>query len=135
MMAPVKEKLKALIVEDEVDICILLTGILRKKNLQTTFVNNIKAAKETLLLQHPAILFIDNNLPDGHGIDILDEIKHDNPALKIIMITADDTQDNKDKALKAGVDFFIGKPFTRDAINKMVDNLLSSNPATVTAYS
>lgn len=134
-MAPVKEKLKALIVEDEVDICFLLTGILRKKNLLTTFVNTIKDAKQTLITQHPAILLIDNNLPDGHGIDILDEIKHDNPDIKIIMITADDTQDNKDKALKAGVDFFIGKPFTRDAINKMLDNLLSSSPLAISAYS
>ncbi len=129
-MAPVTEKLKALIVEDEVDICFLLSGILRKKNLNTTFVNTIKEAKKSLSAQTPAILLLDNNLPDGHGLDMLDQIKHDNPSIKIIMITADDTQANKDKALRAGVNFFIGKPFNRDTINKTLDSLLAlpNNP-------
>ena len=120
-----KIKLEVLIVEDEVDICFLLTGILRKKNLKTSFVNTLKDARTSLNTQHPAILFLDNNLPDGLGIDMLDQIKIDNPAIKIIMLTADDSQDNKDKAIKAGVDFFIGKPFTRDTINKTLDTLLS----------
>ncbi len=124
-MAPVIEKMTALIVEDEVDICFLLTGILRKKNLNTSFVNTLREAKKSLISEHPSILVIDNNLPDGHGIDMLYQIKHDNPAIKIIMITADDTQDNKDKAFKAGVDFFIGKPFSRDTINKTLDSLLA----------
>jgi len=124
-MAPVTEKLTALIVEDEVDICFMLSGILRKKNLTTSFVNTLKEAKKSLSAQHPSILLLDNNLPDGHGIDMLDQIKHDNPTIKIIMITADDTQDNKDKAFKAGVDFFIGKPFSSDTINKTLDSLLA----------
>ena len=124
-MALVTEKLKALIVEDEVDICFMLSGILRKKNLNTSVVNTLKEAKKSLSAQHPSILLLDNNLPDGHGIDMLEEIKHDNPSIKIILITADDTQDNKDKAFKAGVDFFIGKPFSRDTINKTLDSLLA----------
>jgi DNA-binding response OmpR family regulator len=124
-MAPVTEKLKALIVEDEVDICFLLSGILRKKNLNTSFVNTLKEATKSLSAQHPSILVLDNNLPDGHGIDMIDKIKHDNPTIKIIMITADDTEDNKNNAFRAGVDFFIGKPFTRDTINRTLDSLLA----------
>ncbi len=39
------------------------------------------------------------------------------------MITADDTFANKNNALKAGADFFIGKPFTRDIISKTIDTV------------
>ncbi len=116
--------IEALIVEDEIDICFLLTGILRKKNLQTAYVNNIHDAKSMLSTEHPSILFLDNNLPDGHGVDCIQGIKMSHPSMRIIMITADDTLSNKNKALKAGADSFIGKPFTMDEINKTVDKML-----------
>lgn len=118
---------EALIVEDEIDICFLLTGILRNKNLQTTFVNTLKDARHTLSSLRPAILFLDNNLPDGLGIDFIYQIKKENPSTKIVIITADDTIADKTRALKAGADIFIGKPFTRDTINKTIDKLMTEN--------
>lgn len=114
-------EIEALIVEDEIDICFLLTGILRKKNLETAFVNTLQDAQNTLKSKNPGILIIDNNLPDGLGIDFIYQIKHTNPSIKIIMITANDTVSDKEKAFKAGADFFLGKPFTRDALNKTLD--------------
>ncbi len=117
----------ALIVEDEIDICFLLTGILRKKNLQTSFVNTLHDAKNLLKTQHPSILFLDNNLPDGLGIDFIKQIKSSHPLIKIIMITADDTVANKNIAINAGADFFIGKPFTRDVINKTLDSVMTKH--------
>jgi len=119
------QEILALIVEDEIDICFLLTGILRKKNLHTTFVNSIFEARKLLKTMHPSILFLDNNLPDGHGVDFIQVIKNTHPMMRIIMITADDTIANKNKALQAGADFFIGKPFTREAINKTIDTVIN----------
>ena len=118
-------EIEVLIVEDEIDICFLLTGILRKKNLQTAYVNNIHDAQSMLTKQHPSILFLDNNLPDGSGVDFIYLLKNNHPLMRIIMITADDTLANKNKALRAGADFFIGKPFTLDEINKTVDLMLN----------
>ena len=122
-----EQDIEALIVEDEIDICFLLTGILRKKNLQSSCVNNIHEARDLLATQHPSILFLDNNLPDGYGVDFIQDIKSDHPLTTIVMITADDTLANKNKALKAGADFFIGKPFTRDIINKTIDTVMTDN--------
>jgi two-component system, OmpR family, response regulator len=120
-----EQDIEALIVDDEIDICFLLTGILRKKNLQSSCVNNIHEARNLLAIKHPSILFLDNNLPDGYGVDFIQHIKSTHPLTRIVMITADDTQANKNKALKAGADFFIGKPFTRDIINRTIDSVLS----------
>ena len=119
------QDIEVLIVEDEIDICFLLKGILRKKNLQTTFVNSIHEAQNLLAIQHPSILFLDNNLPDGYGVDFIYQIKNSHPLIWIIMITADDAIANKNKALKAGADFFIGKPFTIDTINKAIDTVMA----------
>lgn len=118
------KQIEVLIIEDEEDICYLLSGILRKKNLNTSYVTSLFAAEEILRKQYPDILFIDNHLPDGYGVDFLSLIKRDHPNTKIIMITAHDTGDDKQKALKQGADYFIGKPFTRDTIIKAVDALL-----------
>ena len=118
------ENIDALIIEDEIDICFLLTGILRRRNLQTTFVNTISDAQNLLKNTHPLILFLDNNLPDGRGVDFIQQIKENHPLTRIIVITADDSLANKNKALTAGADFFIGKPFTRDTINQTLHNLI-----------
>jgi two-component system, OmpR family, response regulator len=120
------QDIEALIVDDEIDICFLLTGILRKKNLQSSCVNNIHEARNLLAIKHPSILFLDNNLPDGYGVDFIQDIKSNHPLTWIIMITADDTLANKNKALKAGADFFIGKPFTRETINKTIDTVMTN---------
>ncbi len=111
-------QIEALIVEDELDICFLLTGILRKYNLHTAFVNTIHDAEHKLTVSNPGILFLDNNLPDGFGVDFIHYIKANNPLTKIIMISANDAPSDKNKALNAGADFFIGKPFTRNIINE-----------------
>lgn len=121
------EDIEALIVEDEIDICFLLTGILRKRNLQSSCVNNIHQARALLATTHPSILFLDNNLPDGYGVDFIQHIKSSHPFTRVVMITADDTLANKNKALDAGADFFIGKPFTRDIINKTIDTVMIHN--------
>ena len=119
-------KTEALIVEDEIDICFLLTGILRKKDLKTAFVNTIEDAKNTLITQNPQILILDNNLPDGFGIDFIKFVKQHSPLTKIVMITANDTTTDRDKAMKAGANFFIGKPFTRETINNTLDILIAA---------
>jgi two-component system OmpR family response regulator len=120
---------KVLIVDDEIDICYLLSGILRQKKLRTSYVNNLADAQSVLKEEIPSIVFLDNNLPDGKGIDFISKIKQLYPATKVVMITAFDTYSDRSKAYEQGVDFFIGKPFTRDVIDKTLERLMYSNLA------
>ena len=113
--------LKALIIDDETDICYLLSKLLKKKNLETAFVNCLSDANSVLKKENPEIIFLDNHLPDGLGINYIPYIKENYPTSKIIMITAHDSVDDRAKAFKNGADFFIGKPFTNDIINKAVE--------------
>lgn len=118
------EPLKALIVDDEVDICFLLSGILRQKNMKPSFVNNIAAAKQSLKHEAPAIVFLDNHLPDGLGLDFIHFVKDCYPGVKVVMITAHDGLTERKKAQTEGADLFISKPFTRDVIDYAVKKLL-----------
>jgi DNA-binding response OmpR family regulator len=120
-----EDNLKALIVDDEADVCYLLGAILKHKNLQASYVNSISEAKRALMEDNLSIIFLDNHLPDGFGVNFIEEIRSQCPTVKIVMITAHDTTTDRDKAYKHGVDHFIGKPFTRAVIFETLESLLN----------
>ncbi|HMI77217.1 MAG TPA: response regulator [Ferruginibacter sp.] len=113
--------MKALIIDDEIDICYLLSGILKNKDIQPFCVNTLAEAKNALKSQDPEIIFIDNHLPDGMGVDFIQQIKIRKPNAKVVLITAYDTAIDRKRAEAEGVDFFIAKPFTRETIYQTVD--------------
>jgi DNA-binding NtrC family response regulator len=119
-----RPRLKALIIDDETDICYLLKGILRSRDIEANYASTLAEGEALLRQNDPDIIFLDNHLPDGFGVDRIHQIKELNPFCKVVMITAHDTSSDRDKAYKEGVDFFIGKPFTREMIIKTVEKIL-----------
>ncbi len=115
--------LKVLIIDDEADICYLLSTLLKKINLDAVFVHTIAEARSQLQQDSPGVIFLDNHLPDGMGVDFISYIKNILPQTKIAMITAHDTAMDREKALKEGADFFIGKPFSRSTICGIFETL------------
>jgi DNA-binding response OmpR family regulator len=115
--------LDALIIDDELDICFLLKSILKKRDLDVNYVNRLEDAKIALKTNTPPIIFLDNHLPDGLGIDFISYVKANYPSTKIIMITAHDTPEDRTKAIQQGVDMFLGKPFTKDAITTALNKV------------
>jgi len=116
--------LKVLIIDDEIDICYLLSGILKQKKLRTSYVNSLSDAQVALKNDPPSLIFLDNHLPDGFGLDFIQYVKNNYPSTKIIMITAHDSAAERNRAFTEGADIFISKPFTRETINSTVDKLI-----------
>jgi DNA-binding NtrC family response regulator len=109
--------IKALIVDDEKDICFLLGNILKQANIQPVLAGSIKEAEK--ILQAPQsfyYIFLDNHLPDGSGINQVKKWKEKYPLSHLIMITAHDSYEERNKAVGDGVDHFISKPFSREVI-------------------
>ncbi len=67
---------KVLIIEDEGDLCLLLNLLLDEKNMEVDHVPSLAKAGEYLLQAEPAIVLLDNRLPDGFGIDFIGSIKN-----------------------------------------------------------
>ena len=57
--------LKVLIVDDEPDICFLLTTLIRSRNVETGYAYTLADAASELNAINPAVIFLDNSLPDG----------------------------------------------------------------------
>jgi two-component system, OmpR family, response regulator len=114
--------MKALIIDDEIDICYLLGGLLRNKNMNTNFANSIREAMMVLEELNPEIIFLDNHLPDGKGVDFIQYIKKHHPAAKLVMITAYDTAADRKNAFSKGVDYFVAKPFSSEKIYQTLEH-------------
>jgi two-component system OmpR family response regulator len=119
---------KALIVEDEGDMCLLLNIMLNGKDMELDHVKSIKAAEEYLQKEQPSVIILDNKLPDGFGLDFIGHIKSNYPSIRIVMISGYDGA-VKDVALESGADIFLEKPFTRDQLYQSVMKLFNEPEA------
>jgi len=108
---------RALIVDDETDICYLLSSILKQKNIQTVFAGSVAEADRMLQSSNYFYyVFLDNHLPDGYGIDQVKRWKKAFPLTQVIMITAHDSFEDRKKAFNDGADSFISKPFSKEVV-------------------
>lgn len=113
---------KALIIDDESDICYLLSNILKQKNIHSIFAGSLNETDRILQsADNFGYIFIDNHLPDGLGSSYIEKIKDKYPDTPLIMITAHDNNSDRQLAERKGVDHFIGKPFSRDTILQTVE--------------
>ena len=119
-----EDKLRVLIVDDELDICYLLSGVMRQRNFRAGFVTSLSDASIALRNDPPTLLFLDNRLPDGFGLDFIPFVKKNYPEIKIVVITAHDSLNDKNRAFSGGADLFISKPLNREVIYNAIDKLI-----------
>ena len=118
-----KDIKKVLLVEDEADMCLLLNIMLTGDEMEVDHVKSITAAKEYLTQEKPAVVLLDNRLPDGLGIDFISTIKSSHPDTRVIMISGTDGA-AKDVAIENGADAFLVKPFTKNHLYESVKSQL-----------
>ena len=114
-----------LIIEDEGDISLILNLMLKKQDIEIEHVTTIANAGIFLKEQKTDIVIIDNQLPDGFGMDYIKNIKADYPTVKIIMITGNSNSTDKENALQNGADVFLAKPFTKEQIQAAIESVAS----------
>jgi two-component system, OmpR family, response regulator len=114
---------KVLIVDDEPDIRFLFSRILRKRNMETGYAKNLAEATVSIQADPPSLIFLDNSLPDGQGIDIIPYLKKNYPGTRVIIVTANDSAVDMIKAFQQGADDFLGKPLSLEIINKTLDKI------------
>ncbi len=108
-----------LIVDDERDFCRLMMLMLQREPFQVKCAYNLKEASDVLNKEHPAIILLDHNLPDGTGLDFVMQRKEDIKESAIILITADTSPEMLQRAKDAGV-HFLAKPFGLKKIRDII---------------
>lgn len=81
-------KLKILIVDDEIDYCMIMKNFFNGKKYEVFLAFNLKDGLDQLHDKKPDILFLDNNLPDGKGWTHVETIVEKNPHLRVYLVSA-----------------------------------------------
>jgi len=110
--------MKIVIIEDERDLGVLMRNFLvRQLNIKTPegnvrVVASLTEGLDCVRDMSPDWIFIDNNLPDGKGIQAIRQIRDVHPGknAKVVMMSA--MTNLKEEAFRNGADFFLDKPIS-----------------------
>src|SRR5689334_21287904 len=101
--------LHALLIDDDLDFVTGLAEIAKQEGFAVTSANSLKAARGHLSRQAFDIVVVDLVLPDGTGIELLQELR-DSPGPDVIIISGAATVDSAIEALRLGALDYLLKP-------------------------
>jgi two-component system response regulator AtoC len=114
-----QQQKKILIIDDELDFCALVILMLQQEPFHIDCAHNLFEASRFLSKEHPEIILLDHNLPDGTGLDYFNKHRKDFDEAKIVLITADPSLELKLRAEEAGIEF-AAKPFGLKKIREII---------------
>ncbi|MDT8451473.1 MAG: sigma-54 dependent transcriptional regulator [Gammaproteobacteria bacterium] len=127
-----------LIIDDEPDICELIEITLMRMGFQTRSAYTVAGAYALLKKESFDLCLTDMHLPDGNGIELVEYVQANHPALPIAVITAHGNMESAVKALKAGAFDFVSKPVDIHILRNLISaatksGTIEQNPATATS--
>ena len=77
-------------------------------------------------LKNPHLVFLDINLPDRNGIDLLVKVREKNRHVKIDMLTNNDPGEYYETCMRLGADYYVEMSMGFDSITVITDEALES---------
>ncbi len=118
-----------LIVDDEVDIRDIVSGILSDEGHGTRTAKNSDEAIAAIAARRPSLVFLDIWLQGSKldGLQVLEVIKQQNPHLPVVMISGHGNIETAVSAIKLGAYDFIEKPFKADRLVLIAERALENS--------
>ncbi len=114
----------ALVIDDEPDICELLTLTLGRMDVRTETAVDVAGAKALLGKHQFDICLTDMRLPDGDGLELVKWMQSHAPGVPVAVITAHGNVETAVQALKLGAFDFISKPLDLGNLRNIIENAL-----------
>lgn len=103
--------MKLLVIEDNEKLLEAIRETLATEKFVCETAANFEVAHEKIFLYNYDVIIVDINLPDGSGLDLIRDLKKNNPATGVIVISARNSLNNKIEGLELGADDYLTKPF------------------------
>jgi two-component system phosphate regulon response regulator OmpR len=117
------EQPKILYIEDNAALSQMMGRLLGGKHgYSVTLAATLAAGRESLSGIPPDIILLDNNLPDGAGVDFLRELRQTS-SVPVIMVTSLTEAETAD-AFEAGCNDYLRKPFIVDDLTERIEKIL-----------
>ena len=109
---------KAVIIDDEIDTCLLLGLALQRFGIMSLRAHTLEEGLAKAAEEQPSLIFLDNNLPDGIGVEQIEKFREKAPTSRLVMITA--MSGLRERALQSGADGFVEKPLDLSKIEQIL---------------
>src|SRR5271168_1228947 len=109
-----------LVVDDELDLCELLSITLRRMDLDPRTAHCLADAQRLLKTEQLDLCLTDMQLPDGDGLELVKWIQQYAPSVPVAVITAHGNMETAVRALKLGAFDFVSKPLDLAGLRKLV---------------
>jgi len=116
---------KILIVDDDKNICVLLSEYMAHEGLTPVVAQTGEAALEKVRSEHPDALVVDMRLPDMDGMRVLEAAKSLDEDLPVILITGYPEVRGAVAAMRAGAHDYLAKPFRHRDVLRVVFRALN----------
>ncbi len=116
--------MKILIIEDEPEMMGLIKQFLEDENYVVEEACNFKSAIDKIVSFNYDCILLDIMLPDGNGLELLQELKNLEKADNVIIISAKDSLDDKVRGLNLGADDYLAKPFHVAELNARIKSVI-----------
>ncbi|PSK97600.1 response regulator transcription factor [Cecembia rubra] len=104
--------MRILLVEDEKNLAMEIKAFMETEGDICDIAGNLRDASENLAVNPYDFVLLDLGLPDGDGLDLLEEIQDYQEQASIIILTARSEVDDRVKGLQLGADDYLAKPFS-----------------------
>ena len=114
----------ALVIDDEPDICELLSLTLGRMHIRTETAGDVAGAKQLLSSKQFDLCLTDMRLPDGDGLDLVEWMQSNAADTPVAVITAHGNVETAVQALKLGAFDYISKPLDLNNLRNIVETAL-----------
>ena len=113
-----------LLIEDEKDLAKSIVDYLNQENFHCESVSTYNESSEKINLYSYDCILVDIGLPDGNGLNIIQELKRNKSEAGIIVISARDSLGDKISGLDTGADDYLTKPFHLAELNSRIKSII-----------
>jgi two-component system nitrogen regulation response regulator GlnG len=109
-----------LVVDDEEPLLDMMAMALEMMGYQATRASSLSEASRLTQAQRFDLVLLDNHFPEGHGDSIVPALLERWPELRIVIVTANDTDQHVTRAISLGAREILNKPFGLDELGSVV---------------
>src|SRR5690554_7496251 len=116
---------KILVIDDEIDICIILQRFLSRNDFDVSIAHNGRDGLDAIRKKKFDLIISDYRLPDFDGLSLLKEMKSIDSSLRIIIITGYSDIRLAVEVIKYGAVDYITKPLYPEELLSLINNSIS----------
>jgi len=121
---------KILIIDDEPDICSVVSTFLGKKGYIAVTAKNGKEGVKTAQRLIPDLILLDINMPKMDGYTVLEKLKNNQKTISIpvIILTGRVDDESKEKASWHYCEHYLTKPFDLEELASKIEQVMNTAP-------